>query len=151
MLAVRAWLDAADGDAAGGDAAVGDAAAGGATDGGATDGGATDGGGGAPAAGGRPARAVVAEAVRLSARTLEAVAPGHSVEVRVPPFVAVQCIEGPRHTRGTPPNVVETDALTWLRLASGRWTWERAVAGGAVTASGSRAAEIARWLPIVPL
>jgi len=99
----------------------------------------------------RPPRPVVAEAVRLSARTLDSAAPGSSVEVRVPPFVAVQCIEGPRHTRGTPPNVVETDALTWLRLASGRLGWQDAVASGAVSASGQRAGEIARWLPIVPL
>ncbi len=135
MLAVRAWLDAVDEDT--GD----DGAAGGSGGDGDRDG----------VAAAKPPRAVVAEAVRRSARTLESVAPGHSVEVRVPPFVAVQCIEGPRHTRGTPPNVVETDALTWLRLAAGRWSWERAVAAGSVAASGSRAAEIARWLPIVPL
>ena len=49
--------------------------------------------------------------------------PGRSVEVRVPPFTAVQCIEGPRHTRGTPPNVIETDPLTFLRLATGRLAW----------------------------
>ncbi len=78
----------------------------------------------------RPARADLAAAVRLSARTLEQIAPGSSVEVRVPPFVAVQCVEGPRHTRGTPPNVVETDALTWLRLAAGRLTFDDAIAVG---------------------
>src|SRR5690242_16810459 len=66
-----------------------------------------------------PDRPLVAEAVRSTARTLAALAPGASVEVRVPPFVAVQCIEGPRHTRGTPPNVVEADPRTWLRLATG--------------------------------
>ena len=64
-------------------------------------------------------RAELAEAVRLTARTLDTLAPGASVEVRVPPFVAVQCISGPRHTRGTPPNVVETDPRTWLLLATG--------------------------------
>ena len=58
--------------------------------------------------------------VRLLAEILAAQAPGRSVEVRVPPFVAVQAIAGPRHTRGTPPNVVETDPMTWLRLATGR-------------------------------
>ena len=95
-----------------------------------------------------PPRADLAAAVRLSARTLEQVAPGHSVEVRVPPFVAVQCIAGPRHTRGTPPNIVETDPRTWLLLATGRLEFDRAVADGSVTQSGSRAGEVARWLPI---
>ncbi|NNH75610.1 hypothetical protein HLB23_38145 [Nocardia uniformis] len=95
-----------------------------------------------------PARTVLAAAVRGSARTLAADAPGGSVEVRVPPFVAVQCIEGPRHTRGTPPNVVETDPRTWLLLATGLLEFETALASGALTASGSRAAEVARWLPI---
>ncbi|WP_433757485.1 sterol carrier family protein [Nocardia sp. CA-135398] len=95
-----------------------------------------------------PARPELAAAVRTTARTLAASAPGHSVEVRVPPFVAVQCIEGPRHTRGTPPNVVETDPRTWLLLATGLLEFDVAVASGAVSASGSRAVEIAHWLPI---
>ncbi len=69
----------------------------------------------------------------------------------MPPFVAVQCIEGPRHTRGTPPNVVETDARTWLLLVTGLLEFEDAVASGALTASGLRAGEVARWLPLVPL
>ena len=97
-----------------------------------------------------PDRPALADAVRLTARTLEDTAPGHSVEVRVPPFVAVQCIEGPRHTRGTPPNVVETDAATWLRLVSGRLTWDDAVAAGKVTASGNRA-DLSALLPLRPL
>lgn len=96
-----------------------------------------------------PARAELAAAVRNTARSLAATAPGHSVEVRVPPFVAVQCVEGPRHTRGTPPNVVETDPRTWLLLATGLLGFDDALASGAVTASGTRAAEIAHWLPIV--
>ncbi|OBJ97648.1 hypothetical protein A5638_13310 [Mycolicibacterium fortuitum] len=96
-----------------------------------------------------PARAELAEAVRLTARTLAALAPGSSVEVRVPPFVAVQCIEGPRHTRGNPPNVVETDPRTWLLLATGLLGLDDA--GVAVQMSGSRAGEVARWLPLVPL
>jgi len=95
----------------------------------------------------RPARPVLAAAVRSSLRTLEHAAPGHSVEVRVPPFGAVQCIEGPRHTRGTPPNVVETDAATWLALALGLLSWD--TAAERVSASGHRAPEIARWLPVV--
>lgn len=98
-----------------------------------------------------PARAEVAAAVRGTARALAAAAPGHSVEVRVPPFVAVQCVEGPRHTRGTPPNVVETDPRTWLLLATGLQDFTAAVAAGTVDASGSRAPEIAHWLPLVPL
>ena len=57
----------------------------------------------------------------------------------MPPFAVVQCVEGPRHTRGTPPNVVETDPLTWVRLATGRLAWTDARAAGAVTASGERA------------
>jgi hypothetical protein len=97
----------------------------------------------------RPGRPALAAAVRSSLRTLEHAAPGHSVEVRVPPFGAVQCIEGPRHTRGTPPNVVETDAATWLALALGLTSWESAA--DRVSASGHRAPEIARWLPVVDL
>jgi len=99
----------------------------------------------------QPPRATLAEAVRLTARSLAASAPGASVEVRVPPFVAVQCIEGLRHTRGTPPNVVETDPRTWLLLATGLVTLHDAVARGSLQMSGSRAREIAAWLPVVPL
>jgi Bacterial SCP ortholog len=98
-----------------------------------------------------PSRADLAAAVRLTARTLAALAPGASVEVRIPPFVAVQCISGPRHTRGTPPNVVETDARTWLLLATGRLRVAEAGATGALRLSGSRAAEIQSWLPLVHL
>ncbi|OBF16219.1 sterol carrier family protein [Mycobacterium sp. ACS4331] len=97
-----------------------------------------------------PARAELAEAVRLTARTLAAEAPGASVEVRVPPFVAVQCIEGPRHTRGTPPNVVETDARTWLGLVTGQLTVADAVGAGRLTLSGARAGEVATRLPLFP-
>lgn len=92
----------------------------------------------------------IAEAVRGSARTLASLDPGHSVEVRIPPFVAVQCTSGPRHTRGTPPNVVQTDPHTWLRLVIGRERWEDALSHR-LSASGSRAAEIAHWLPLVPV
>lgn len=99
----------------------------------------------------KPGRAALGDAVRRTARSLEADAPGHSVEVRVPPFVAVQCIEGPRHTRGTPPNVVETDPQTWLQLATGYLSWHEAVSSGRVDASGSRADEVAAWLPVIPL
>lgn len=95
-----------------------------------------------------PERSVLAAAVRLTARTLAALAPGASVEVRVPPYVAVQCIAGPRHTRGTPPNVVEADPRTWLLLATGLLDIDSAPG---MTMSGSRAREIAGWLPLVPL
>ena len=95
-----------------------------------------------------PARAELAAAVRLSLRTLEQIAPGRSVEVRVPPFAAVQCVAGPEHTRGTPPNVVETDPRTWLLLATGRLDWAGAVDAGRLTASGSRA-DVSQWLPLV--
>lgn len=97
----------------------------------------------------KPPRAAVADAVRATVRTLAQVAPGSSVEVRVPPFVAVQCITGPRHTRGTPPNVVETDPRTWLEVATGTRSFEDALADGSITASGSRAAEVGHWLPIL--
>lgn len=96
----------------------------------------------------KPARAELAAAVRLSLRTLEQVAPGNSVEVRVPPFAAVQCVAGPRHTRGTPPNVVETNPRTWLLLATGRLGWAEALERGELTASGSRS-DVSQWLPLV--
>ena len=99
----------------------------------------------------RPDRSRLADAVRLTARTLAAQAPGATVELRVPPFVAVQCISGLTHTRGNPPNVVETDSRTWLLLATGLIALPDAVADGALRLSGARAAELADWLPIVAL
>ena len=98
----------------------------------------------------QPPRAVLGAAVKTSARWLAQQAPGRSVELRVPPHVAVQCIEGPRHTRGTPPNVVETDAATWLRLATGSLTWADALDEGNVSASGNRA-DLSGLLPLSPL
>ena len=98
-----------------------------------------------------PDRAQLADAVRFTARTLAAAAPGAAVEVRIPPFVAVQCIAGPRHTRGTPPNVVETDPWTWLRLVTGLTRVPDAAAAGALTLSGARAGEIGQWMPLVRL
>ncbi|NDZ96160.1 hypothetical protein G3I13_04730 [Streptomyces sp. SID6673] len=98
-----------------------------------------------------PARQEVAAAVRLTARTLADVAPGNSVEVRVPPYVAVQCIEGPRHTRGTPPNVVETDPRSWMRMVTGIRDMTDLVDDGEVSASGSRAGDVAHWMPLFPL
>ncbi|MEO6086436.1 MAG: sterol carrier family protein [Umezawaea sp.] len=96
----------------------------------------------------QPERPVLAAAVRLSLRTLEQDAPGRSVEVRVPPFAAVQCVAGPRHTRGTPPNVVETDPRTWLELATGRLSWADGLADARIDASGSRA-DLSALLPVL--
>ncbi len=98
----------------------------------------------------QPPRPVLGAAVKTSARWLAQQVPGRSVELRVPPHVAVQLVPGPRHTRGTPPNVVETDAATWLRLAIGELGWADAVASGAVSASGNRA-DLSGHLPLRPL
>ncbi len=90
----------------------------------------------------------VATATRLLAEILAAQAPGRSVEVRIPPYIAVQAIEGPRHTRGTPPNIVETDPLTWIRLATGRVEFAACVANGTVLANGPRA-DLGVYLPLL--
>jgi hypothetical protein len=74
-------------------------------------------------------------------------APGRSVEVRVPPYAAAQVLPGVRHTRGTPPAVVELDAETWISLATGKTTWAEAVAEGRVVASGERA-DLSPYLPL---
>ena len=92
-------------------------------------------------------RTDIATAVRFLLEELVAIAPGKSVEMRVPPFGAVQCIGGLTHTRGTPPNVIETDAETWIGLATGTLGWDDAVDSGRVIASGSRA-DLASLLPI---
>lgn len=93
-------------------------------------------------------RHAVGVAVRLLTGVLADRAPGRSVELRVPPYAAVQCIAGPRHTRGTPPNVVETDPAVWLELATGRLSWADAVAAGQVRASGERA-DLSSSLPVL--
>jgi len=100
-------------------------------------------------AGGAAARTDLATAVRYLLQLLNEKAPGNSVEVRVPPFGAVQVIEGPRHTRGTPPNVVETDPATWIALATGVEQWTDAAAEGRILASGTRA-DISDLLPLRP-
>ncbi|WP_062210782.1 sterol carrier family protein [Demequina oxidasica] len=84
-------------------------------------------------------RAVMATAVRYTLEELTARAPGQALEVRVPPFGATQCIKGPRHTRGTPPGVVEMSPQTWLEVATGSREWGEALASGDVSASGERA------------
>ena len=94
-----------------------------------------------------PERPVFREAVRTLLAVLAERAPGRSVEVRVPPYGAVQCVPGPRHTRGTPPNVVEMDPVTWLELAVGRLGWAEAVTEGRVRVSGIRA-DLSEHLPL---
>ncbi len=100
------------------------------------------------AGGSEPLRPALRAAVRYSLGLLEQQVPGRTVEVRVPPFAAIQCVPGPRHTRGTPPNVVETDPITWLDLAAGRLGWAAAVAAGRVRASGQRA-DLSAYLPVM--
>lgn len=95
-------------------------------------------------------RPTLATAVRYSLEELGIQAPGRTVEVRVPPFGAVQCVEGPTHTRGTPPNVIEMDSETWLSLVTGRLEWADAVAAGSLRASGQRA-DVSDYLPLVPV
>jgi hypothetical protein len=92
-------------------------------------------------------RNTLATAVRYSLEEVTARAPGNSVEVRVPPFGVTQCVEGPRHTRGTPPNVIECDAATWLAMVSGLMCWADAVDAGRVAASGLRA-DLSGLLPL---
>ncbi|PZG00604.1 sterol carrier family protein [Micromonospora deserti] len=94
-----------------------------------------------------PDRPVLRDAVRTLLTALAERAPGRSVEVRVPPYGAVQCVPGPRHTRGTPPNVVETDPVTWLAVATGRLDWAEAVTEGRVRVSGVRA-DLGEYLPL---
>lgn len=88
------------------------------------------------------------DAVRHSLDALAAVAPGRSVEVRIPPFAAVQVVAGPTHRRGTPPAVVETDPRTWLELCIGDLDWASAVASGRVRASGERS-DLGAFLPLI--
>lgn len=96
-----------------------------------------------------PAPADVRIATRYLLEELAVRAPGRSVEVRVPPHGVVQCVPGPRHTRGTPPSVVETDPLTWLALATGRLGWHQALVAAQVSASGERS-DLSGLLPVVP-
>jgi len=87
------------------------------------------------------------DSVRELLAELRTRAPGRSVEVRIPPYGAIQCVEGPRHTRGTPPNVVETDSITWVEIATGRKSWHEAVTAGKIRASGVRA-DLSGYLPL---
>lgn len=85
--------------------------------------------------------------VKESLALLVARYPGRAIEVRIPPYAAVQCGDGPKHTRGTPPNVIEMDADTWLALADGRRTWAQAYEAGLINASGVRA-DLTEFLPL---
>lgn len=101
-------------------------------------------------AGGRPSRTLTGPAVRELLHLLAARAPGHSVEVRVPPYGAVQAIPGVRHRRGTPPAVVEMAPETWLSVAMGVSTWFAEVDRGRIRASGERS-DLSEHLPVVRL
>lgn len=97
-----------------------------------------------------PEPATLRRAVRHLLSALESRAPGRAIEVRVPPYGAIQCAlseRDPRHTRGTPPNVVETDPITWVALATGRLRWDTAVHSGQIRASGTRA-DLSSLLPL---
>ena len=101
-------------------------------------------------AGAQPLPEALRAATRFLLDLLASTAPGRAVEVRVPPYAAVQAIGGPRHTRGTPPNVVEMDPVTWIRLAAGLMPWADAVSAGLVQASGVRA-DLTPYLPVLKM
>lgn len=90
----------------------------------------------------------ILQQVKSSLAKLAERAPGRAIEVRIPPYAAIQCGEGPTHTRGTPPNVIEMDAETWLGLASGAESWGAAMDRGAISASGVRA-DLSGYLPLI--
>jgi Bacterial SCP ortholog len=99
-------------------------------------------------AGAQPLPEALRAATRYLLDLLASAAPGRAVEVRVPPYGAVQCIGGPRHTRGTPANVVEMNPVTWVRLATGLLSWADAASAGLVQASGVRA-DLTPYLPVL--
>jgi hypothetical protein len=89
----------------------------------------------------------ILEQVKSTLALLTTKAPGRAIEVRIPPYAAVQCGDGPTHTRGTPPNTIEMNADTWLALASGKLSWSDAMSSGAIAASGVRA-DLTDYLPL---
>ena len=89
----------------------------------------------------------ILDQVKSTLAQLTTKAPGRVIEVRIPPYAAVQCGEGPTHTRGTPPNTIEMDAQTWLALACGQLTWAQALSDGKIAASGVRA-DLSEYLPL---
>ena len=90
---------------------------------------------------------IILEQVKASLAELVRLSPGRAIEVRIPPYAAVQCGEGPTHTRGTPPNVIEMDAETWMKLVNGTLSWADAYSEGLISASGSRA-DLSHLLPL---
>lgn len=92
-------------------------------------------------------RPVLAPAVRHTLELFAEEFPGGAVELRVPPYGAVQAIAGMHHTRGTPPAVVETDAATWLALVTGSLDWTEARGSGRIQASGERS-DLSGMLPL---
>jgi hypothetical protein len=90
---------------------------------------------------------LVLDEVKSTLALLTAKAPGRAIEVRVPPYAAVQCGDGPTHTRGTPANVIEMNASTWLALANGEINWSDAMNNGDIVASGIRA-DLSEYLPL---
>jgi hypothetical protein len=91
----------------------------------------------------------ILESVKVTLALLVERNPGRAIEVRIPPYAAVQCGDGPTHTRGTPPNVIEMDADTWLALANGTTDWVAAMQTGKINASGARA-NLSEYLPLAP-
>lgn len=92
---------------------------------------------------------IILESVKATLALLVERNPGRAIEVRIPPYAAVQCGDGPTHTRGTPPNVIEMDANTWLALAKGETSWATALQAGKINASGARA-DLTEYLPLYP-
>ncbi len=90
---------------------------------------------------------VILEEVKRTLALLTKRSPGRAIEVRIPPYAAIQCGDGPTHTRGTPASVVEMDATTWLALANGETTWAAALSSGSISASGVRA-DLSEYLPL---
>ena len=90
---------------------------------------------------------VILGEVKAMLALLEAKAPGRAIEVRIPPYAAIQMGDGPTHTRGTPPNIVEMDAQTFLDLATGKSVWDLAMSEGKISASGVRA-DLSAYLPL---
>ena len=90
---------------------------------------------------------MILQEVKQTLALLSQKSPGRAIEVRVPPYGAIQCGAGPTHTRGTPPNIIEMDAVTWLALARGEKSWVDAMNSGAINASGVRA-DLTQLLPL---
>jgi hypothetical protein len=87
-------------------------------------------------------------AVKYCLQVLHEKAPGNSVEVRIPPYAAVQVISGISHKRGTPPAVIEMGARIWIDLAIGKIDWITTKTSGAISASGERA-DLSAFLPLI--